>query len=44
MDRKHGRFDSDGFYEALDATRQARISVIGSRLQLSPDVNNFHPN
>lgn len=24
MDRKHGRFDSDGFYEALDATRQAR--------------------
>ena len=24
MDRKHGRFDSSGFYEALDATRQAR--------------------
>ena len=24
MDRKHGRFDSDGFYEALDATRLAR--------------------
>ena len=24
MDRKHGRFDSGGFYEALDATRRAR--------------------
>ena len=24
MDRKHGRFDSEGFYEALDATRRAR--------------------
>ena len=24
MDQKHGRFDSDGFYEALDATRRSR--------------------
>ena len=24
MDQKHGRFDSSGFYEALDATRRAR--------------------
>ena len=24
MDRKYGRFDSSAFYEALDATRQAR--------------------
>ena len=24
MDRKHGRFDSSGFYEALNATRRAR--------------------
>ena len=24
MDQKHGRFDSIGFYEALDATRRAR--------------------
>lgn len=24
MDRKHGRFDSGAFYEALDATRQAK--------------------
>ena len=24
MERKHGRFDSSGFYEALDATRRAR--------------------
>ena len=24
MDRKHGIFDSGGFYEAIDATRQAK--------------------
>ena len=24
MDQKYGRFDSSGFYEALDATRRAR--------------------
>ena len=24
MDQKHGRFDSQGFYDALDATRQSR--------------------
>ena len=24
MDQKHGRFDSNGFYEALDATRRSR--------------------
>ncbi len=24
MDQKHGRFDSNAFYEALDSTRQAR--------------------
>ena len=24
MDRKHGRFDNSGFYEALDATRRAK--------------------
>ena len=24
MDRKHGRFDSGAFYEALDATRRSR--------------------
>ena len=24
MDQKHGRFDSQGFYDALDATRRSR--------------------